>query len=188
MRDLGGAGQHRGCVLATPDGREDRPDEIAGNNAVGSEKACVLWARRTVLRAAGHWSTNSLNITRAWMAEGLKPRCITRDLKWGTPVPVPGMENKVFYVWFDAPIGYLSITANYTPEWERWWKNPDDVRTPHRPTMRVRRVGLTRPVGRRRTPARRGGRTHTGQTLPVHGQGQRSIPHRHLPVLAHWQW
>lgn len=61
------------------------------------------------------------------MRQGLKQRCITRDLKWGTPVPVPGYENKVFYVWFDAPIGYISITANYTTEWEKWWKNPEDV-------------------------------------------------------------
>lgn len=65
------------------------------------------------------------------MKEGLKPRCITRDLKWGTPVPMEGYEDKVFYVWFDAPIGYLSITANYTDEWEKWWKNPDNVKLFH---------------------------------------------------------
>eukprot|EP01017_Pseudomicrothorax_dubius_P036670 TRINITY_DN5274_c0_g1_i1.p1 TRINITY_DN5274_c0_g1~~TRINITY_DN5274_c0_g1_i1.p1 ORF type:complete len:348 (-),score=83.72 TRINITY_DN5274_c0_g1_i1:157-1200(-) len=59
---------------------------------------------------------------------GLKPRCITRDLKWGTPVPLEEYKDKVFYVWFDAPIGYLSITANIVPEWERWWKNPKDVK------------------------------------------------------------
>ena len=53
---------------------------------------------------------------------GLKERCITRDLKWGTPVPHPEFSSKVFYVWFDAPIGYLSITANYTPKWEAWWR------------------------------------------------------------------
>jgi methionyl-tRNA synthetase len=62
--------------------------------------------------------------------QGLKPRCITRDLKWGVPVPgdtVQGYEDKVFYVWFDAPIGYISITADYTPEWKRWWQAPQDV-------------------------------------------------------------
>ena len=59
------------------------------------------------------------------MRDGLKYRCITRDLKWGTPVPRAGFEDKVFYVWFDAPIGYISITANYTPHWEAWWKNPE---------------------------------------------------------------
>lgn len=52
------------------------------------------------------------------MRDGLKQRAITRDLKWGTRVPLEGYENKVFYVWFDAPIGYISITANHTPHWE----------------------------------------------------------------------
>ncbi|RKP09230.1 methionyl-tRNA synthetase [Thamnocephalis sphaerospora] len=76
----------------------------------------------------GNWTSNGRTITSSWLNEGLKPRCITRDLKWGTPVPYPGMEEKVFYVWYDAPIGYPSITANYTPEWERWWKNPEEVK------------------------------------------------------------
>ncbi|NP_956370.2 methionine--tRNA ligase, cytoplasmic [Danio rerio] len=77
--------------------------------------------------AAGDWTTNARHITRSWLRDGLKPRCITRDLKWGTPVPHPDYKEKVFYVWFDAPIGYLSITANYTDQWERWWKNPQQV-------------------------------------------------------------
>ena len=72
----------------------------------------------------GNWTSNCLAVTKSWLANGLKQRCITRDLRWGTPVPREGYENKVFYVWFDAPIGYISITATYTPEWERWWKNP----------------------------------------------------------------
>jgi len=75
----------------------------------------------------GEWSDNAINITEAWLKLGLKPRCITRDLKWGTPVPKLGFEDKVFYVWFDAPIGYISITACYTPEWKQWWKNPENV-------------------------------------------------------------
>jgi len=61
------------------------------------------------------------------MKNGLQPRCITRDLKWGTKVPKEGFEDKVFYVWFDAPIGYISITAKYTNEWKKWWQNPDLV-------------------------------------------------------------
>lgn len=73
------------------------------------------------------WSTNAQQITEAWLRDGIKPRCITRDLKWGTPCPLEGFQNKVFYVWFDAPIGYLSITANYTEDWEKWWKNPKEV-------------------------------------------------------------
>ncbi|KAM0924773.1 hypothetical protein ACQ4PT_004700 [Festuca glaucescens] len=76
---------------------------------------------------AGSWSQNAIRITDAWLKEGLKPRCITRDLKWGVPVPHEKYKDKVFYVWFDAPIGYISITACYTPEWEKWWKNPENV-------------------------------------------------------------
>ncbi|SPQ93172.1 methionine--tRNA ligase [Plasmodiophora brassicae] len=75
----------------------------------------------------GFWSQNSIQVTKAWIATGLKSRSITRDLKWGVPVPKDGFRDKVFYVWFDAPIGYMSITAAYTPEWERWWRNPEQV-------------------------------------------------------------
>ena len=53
----------------------------------------------------GNWTPNARQITKGWLADGLKPRCITRDLKWGTPVPLEGYTDKVFYVWFDAPIG-----------------------------------------------------------------------------------
>ncbi|XP_073323866.1 methionine--tRNA ligase, cytoplasmic [Pagrus major] len=77
--------------------------------------------------STGDWTANAKQITRSWLRDGLKPRCITRDLKWGTPVPHPDFKEKVFYVWFDAPIGYLSITANYTDKWEKWWKNPHQV-------------------------------------------------------------
>ncbi|XP_073432923.1 methionine--tRNA ligase, cytoplasmic isoform X2 [Dendrobates tinctorius] len=77
--------------------------------------------------STGDWTSNARYITRSWIRDGLKPRCITRDLKWGTPVPLEGFTDKVFYVWFDAPIGYISITANYTDQWEKWWKNPQQV-------------------------------------------------------------
>lgn len=73
------------------------------------------------------WSNNARLIAKSWMKEGLKSRCITRDLKWGVPVPIAGFENKVFYVWFDAPIGYLSITERYTKDWEKWWKPSKDT-------------------------------------------------------------
>eukprot|EP00164_Ancoracysta_twista_P001688 GFYU01002212.1.p1 GENE.GFYU01002212.1~~GFYU01002212.1.p1 ORF type:complete len:753 (-),score=306.90 GFYU01002212.1:155-2413(-) len=75
----------------------------------------------------GSWSSNSTQVTQGWIRDGLKPRCITRDLKWGTPVPLEKYSDKVFYVWFDAPIGYISITMNYTDQWEQWWKNPENV-------------------------------------------------------------
>lgn len=69
----------------------------------------------------GKWSSNSLSFTNTMLKKGLLGRCITRDLKWGTPVPLEKFKDKVFYVWFDAPIGYISITANYTDEWKQWW-------------------------------------------------------------------
>jgi methionyl-tRNA synthetase len=76
----------------------------------------------TTASAQGGWTSNCVQVTKAWMDQGLKVRCITRDLKWGTPVPMAGYEDKVFYVWFDAPIGYVSITAGYCGEdWRAWW-------------------------------------------------------------------
>lgn len=76
------------------------------------------------------WSKNSVHISEGFLKNGLKTRCITRDLKWGVPVPTddPDLENKVFYVWFDAPIGYISITSLLVDDkWVEWWKNPDNV-------------------------------------------------------------
>ncbi|RPA81767.1 methionyl-tRNA synthetase [Ascobolus immersus RN42] len=80
--------------------------------------------------ATGEWSKNARVISDNWLREGLRDRCITRDLKWGVPVPNvrPGFEEKVFYVWFDAPIGYVSITANFTENWKSWWQNPENVK------------------------------------------------------------
>ncbi|KAM8868759.1 methionine--tRNA ligase, cytoplasmic isoform 1-T1 [Synchiropus picturatus] len=89
------------------------------------EEQLEQWLEKST--GTGDWTANAKQITRSWLRDGLKPRCITRDLKWGTPVPHEDYKEKVFYVWFDAPIGYLSITANYTSEWEKWWKNPQQV-------------------------------------------------------------
>uniref|UniRef100_A0A669D9X4 Methionine--tRNA ligase, cytoplasmic n=1 Tax=Oreochromis niloticus TaxID=8128 RepID=A0A669D9X4_ORENI len=89
------------------------------------ESQLEQWLEKST--STGDWTANAKQITRSWLRDGLKPRCITRDLKWGTPVPHADFKEKVFYVWFDAPIGYLSITANYTSEWEKWWKNPHQV-------------------------------------------------------------
>ena len=74
-----------------------------------------------------NWTNNSKGITESWFKMGLKPRCITRDLKWGVKVPLKDYEQKCFYVWFDAPIGYISITSEYTENWEDWWRNPENV-------------------------------------------------------------
>ncbi|CAB3378031.1 Hypothetical predicted protein [Cloeon dipterum] len=73
------------------------------------------------------WTNNASVIAHSWIKDGLKPRCITRDLKWGIPVPLDGYREKVFYVWFDAPLGYVSMTKTYTNDWEKWWKNPEEV-------------------------------------------------------------
>lgn len=75
----------------------------------------------------GSWSENSYKIAKSWIDNGLRKRAITRDLKWGVEVPVRGFEDKVVYVWFEAPIGYISITANLTDDWKAWWQNPEDV-------------------------------------------------------------
>jgi methionyl-tRNA synthetase len=79
----------------------------------------------------GFWANNAIQMTQAWIRDGLKERAITRDLKWGIPVPKAGFEDKVFYVWFDAPIGYISITACAGDEkgfdWKYWWQRPEEV-------------------------------------------------------------
>jgi methionyl-tRNA synthetase len=104
----------------------------------------------SVASEKGFWANNAVQIAQAWIRDGLRERAITRDLKWGIPVPKPGYENKVFYVWFDAPIAYISISGSFGKElseglqdfahtvrnkkfsnWYEfvnyWWKSPDDV-------------------------------------------------------------
>ncbi len=84
------------------------------------------WLREWILE--GHkddWKPNVLGQVKSWLDDGLRPRAVTRDLDWGVPVPVEGAEGKVLYVWFDAPIGYISATKELTPEWEKYWKSED---------------------------------------------------------------
>ncbi|MFN7991859.1 MAG: methionine--tRNA ligase [Candidatus Micrarchaeia archaeon] len=95
-------------------------------NLPGIEAELAGWVGRA--SAEGFWSENSIKIANSWLREGLKKRAITRDLKWGVPVPLEGYDKKVFYVWFDAPIGYISITANHTDGWKGWWMDPEGVR------------------------------------------------------------
>jgi len=78
-------------------------------------------------KKTGFWTNNAIRMTEGWIRDGLKERAITRDLKWGIPVPKDGFRDKVFYVWFDAPIGYISITADFTEDWESWWRSPEDT-------------------------------------------------------------
>ena len=85
------------------------------------------WLREWIIE--GHkndWKTNVYGQCKSWIDQGLHPRAVTRDLDWGVPVPVPGAEGKVLYVWFDAPIGYISATKEAFPdEWELYWKDKD---------------------------------------------------------------
>ena len=78
--------------------------------------------------ASRNWSQNALTMTNGWLRDGLKLRCITRDLKWGISVPRKGYEHKVFYSWFDAPIGYIGITKDLlSDKFKDWWHTPDNV-------------------------------------------------------------
>lgn len=119
------------CPDVTPVVRETRHIHLKLDKL---QPAVEEWFQSASQR--GSWSKNGKNITEAWLKQGLRDRGITRDLKWGTPIPLDVFEDeadreiyrdKVFYVWFDACIGYLSITANYTDQWEKWWRDPEHV-------------------------------------------------------------
>ncbi|MDE6577797.1 MAG: methionine--tRNA ligase [Muribaculaceae bacterium] len=82
--------------------------------------------RKWILEDHQEWRPNVYGQCKSWLDMGLQPRAVSRDLKWGIPVPVEGAEGKVLYVWFDAPIGYISNTIDAAPEdWEKWWKDPE---------------------------------------------------------------
>lgn len=84
------------------------------------------WLREWILDGHKEWRSNVYGQVKSWLDGGLQPRAVTRDLDWGVPVPVEGAEGKVLYVWFDAPIGYISNTRELLPDdWEKWWKNKD---------------------------------------------------------------
>ncbi len=111
---------------ATPELRETKHLYI---NLPKIQEKYRQWMEQTSV--AGGWSENAIRMTQAWIRDGLQERAITRDLKWGIPVPKAGYENKVFYVWFDAPIGYISITKALSDalasqgvsdfDWKSWW-------------------------------------------------------------------
>ena len=82
--------------------------------------------REWILEGHKEWKPNVYGQCKSWLDLGLQPRAVSRDLDWGVPVPVPGAEGKVLYVWFDAPIGYISNTKELLPDsWEKWWKDPE---------------------------------------------------------------
>jgi methionyl-tRNA synthetase len=88
------------------------------------------WLRKWILEEHKEWKTNVYGQCKSWLDQGLQPRAVSRDLDWGVPVPVDGAEGKVLYVWFDAPIGYISATKELTPEWEKYWKD-DETKMVH---------------------------------------------------------
>ena len=81
--------------------------------------------RQWILEGHKEWKSNVYGQCKSWLDGGLQPRAVSRDLDWGIPVPVEGAEGKVLYVWFDAPIGYISATKELTPDWEKYWKSED---------------------------------------------------------------
>ena len=86
--------------------------------------------RKWILEGHKEWKSNVYGQCKSWLDGGLQPRAVSRDLDWGIPVPVEGAEGKVLYVWFDAPIGYISATKELTPDWEKYWKS-DDTKMVH---------------------------------------------------------
>jgi len=83
------------------------------------------WLRKWILEDHKEWKTNVYGQCKSWLDQGLQPRAVSRDLDWGVPVPVKNAKGKVLYVWFDAPIGYISATKELTPDWEKYWKDKD---------------------------------------------------------------
>lgn len=83
------------------------------------------YLKQWILEEHKEWKPNVYGQCKSWLDNGLHPRAVTRDLNWGVPVPVEGGEGKVLYVWFDAPIGYISATKEHTPDWEKYWKAED---------------------------------------------------------------
>jgi methionyl-tRNA synthetase len=83
------------------------------------------WLKEWILEGHKEWKPNVYGQCKSWIDSGLQPRAVTRDLDWGVPVPIEEAKGKVLYVWFDAPIGYISATRELTPDWEKWWKDPD---------------------------------------------------------------
>ena len=116
------------------------PDELlnpksAVSGAVPVKKETKHWylpldkyegfLREWILEGHKEWKSNVYGQCKSWLDLGLQPRAVSRDLDWGIPVPVEGADGKVLYVWFDAPIGYISATKDLTPDWEKYWKSED---------------------------------------------------------------
>jgi len=115
---------------------------LSGDSALQVRTSRHLFLRQTVLLdelnewvdSRSGWPPFVVSLAKSWLTSELKDRCITRDLAWGIPVPRAGFEQKVFYVWFDAPIAYIAATREWAEagqsgrDWRQWWLNADDVR------------------------------------------------------------
>lgn len=107
--------------------------EVRQSKHLFLRQAALEGGLRRWLETRSGWPPLVLSIARKWLQEGIRDRCITRDLSWGVPVPKAGYEGKVFYVWFDAPIEYIAATQEWADEdpqnrnWKRWWLDVDDV-------------------------------------------------------------
>ncbi len=121
------------------------PDELiephsALSGAVPVKRSTTHWylplneyetfLKEWILDGHKEWKSNVYGQCKSWIDGGLQPRAVSRDLDWGIPVPVEGADGKVLYVWFDAPIGYISATKDFTPDWEKYWKS-DDTKMVH---------------------------------------------------------
>ena len=122
-----------GCTLS-PDELINPHSALSGNVPVKKKtKHWYLplnqyepWLREWILEQHKEWKVNVYGQCKSWIDSGLQPRAVSRDLDWGVPVPVDGAEGKVLYVWFDAPIGYISNTIEARPDdWGKWWKDED---------------------------------------------------------------
>ena len=117
----------------SPDELINPRSALSGGNIVKREKKHWYlpldkyegFLREWILEGHKEWKSNVYGQCKSWLDLGLQPRAVSRDLDWGIPVPVEGADGKVLYVWFDAPIGYISATKDLTPDWEKYWKSED---------------------------------------------------------------
>jgi len=124
--------EHCGTSLS-PDELINPRSVISGNKPILKEtKHWYLpldkyenWLKQWILEEHKEWKPNVYGQCKSWLDAGLFPRAVTRDLDWGVKVPLPEAENKVLYVWFDAPIGYISATKELRPDWEKYWKDSE---------------------------------------------------------------
>ena len=114
------------CVICGENNTEIKTEDHLFLDLGGLEDKIKEW-----VNSHNEWPKTTISIANSWLKEGLRPRCISRDIKWGIPIPLDGYRDKVFYVWFDAPIGYISISMEWAKKqgnpdlWKKFWKDPE---------------------------------------------------------------